>query len=298
MTGSGRGLGRAYALLLGELGAAVVVNDLGGSTIGSGSDPAPAQQVVEEIRAAGGTAVADASDVSTPEGGAAVVETAVREFGRIDGVINNAGNVFWSKLPELEAATVDSLYSVHVRGSFNTVRAAWPHFLEQGHGRIVLTTSIGMFGMPDNLPYATAKAAMLGMANSLTAAAGELDIRTNCLAPNAITRLAGKVEEGGANRGFGEVPPMDPAAVAPMAAYLVHEACRASGEVYAAGGGRFGRMFLAETPGYLHAGPLATVDDVAANWEAINDETGYFVPKDPVDWSKQFMAHLYGRREG
>ena len=88
---------------------------------------------------------------------------------------------------------------------------------------------------------------------------------------------------------------MDPAAVAPLAAYLVHEACRASGEVYTAGGGRFGRMFLAETPGYLHSGPVASVEDVAANWDAINDETGYFVPTDPVDWSKRFMSHLFGR---
>lgn len=304
VTGAGRGIGRAYALLLGRLGARVVVNDLGGSAKGPGGgsgrgsdgDPGPANEVVGEIRAAGGTAAADISDVSTVDGGAAIVETALREFGRIDALINNAGNMVWSKLPDLDLETLDSVLDVHVRGSFNTIRAAWPYMVEQGFGRIVLTGSIGMFGMPDNLPYATAKAAMLGMANSLTALAGERDIRINTIAPNALTRLAGKVEEGAANRGFGEVPAMDPAAVAPMAAYLAHEACRVSGEVYAAGAGRFARLFLAQAPGWVAEGEATavSVNDVAAHWDEINAEGGYYVPRDPVHWSKRYMAHLFG----
>lgn len=301
VTGAGRGIGRAYALLLGRLGAQVVVNDLGGSAKGTGGDPGPANEVVEEIRAAGGTAAADASDVATPEGGAAVVATALQAFGRIDGLVNNAGNMIWAQLPELDVATLDAVLDVHVRGSFNTIRAAWPHMVEQGYGRIVLTSSIGMLGMPDNLPYATAKAAMLGMANSLTALAGKRDIRINTIAPNAITRLAGKPEEGGENRGFGEVPAMDPAAVAPMAAYLAHEACQVSGEVYAAGAGRFARLFLAQTPGWVADDAAGTasdlsLDDVAAHWEEINAEDGYYVPRDPVHWSRRYMAHLFPGR--
>lgn len=301
VTGAGRGIGRAYALLLARLGARVVVNDLGGSAKGSregsGGDPRPADDVVAQIHAAGGSAVAEHSDVATVDGGASVVETAVREFGRIDALINNAGNMVWAKLPALDLETLDSVLDVHVRGSFNTIRAAWPHMVEQGFGRIVLTGSIGMFGMPDNLPYATAKAAMLGMANSLTALAGEQDIRINTIAPNALTRLAGKVEEGAANRGFGEVPAMDPAAVAPMAAYLAHEACGVSGEVYAAGAGRFARLFLAQAPGWVAGGEASavSVDDLAAHWDEINAESGYHVPTDPVDWSKRYMAHLFGR---
>jgi NAD(P)-dependent dehydrogenase (short-subunit alcohol dehydrogenase family) len=224
------------------------------------------------------------------------VETTLREFGRIDAMVNNAGNMIWASLPELDLATFDAILDVHVRGSFNAIRAAWPHMVEQGYGRIVLTTSIGMLGMPDNLPSATAKAAMLGMANSLTASAvaAKVDLRVNTIAPNAITRLAGKPKKGGENRGFGEVPEMDPAAVAPMAAYLAHEACQVSGEVYSAGAGRFGRLFLAQGPGWAADDATGvTVDDVAAHWEQINAEDGYYVPASPVDWSRRFMAHLF-----
>lgn len=294
ITGAGRGIGRAYALLLAELGASVVVNDLGGSRTGTGGDPGPANEVVEQIRAEGGTAVADASDVSTPEGGAAIVEAAIREFGRIDSVINNAGNVIWAGLPDLDVNTLESILAVHTKGSFNTVRAAWPHMVKQGFGRIVLTTSVGLFGMPDNLPYATAKASMIGMAKALTAAGADHGIKANCIAPNAMTRMAGTSEQASA-KGFKPIPSLEPEVVAPLAAYLSHEQCTASGEVYAAGGGRYGRLFLAETPGYLAKDTSAvSVDEIAENWDEINAEAGYFTPVSPMDWSARFMAHLFG----
>jgi len=168
VTGAGRGIGRAYALLLGSRGAKVVVNDLGGSTKGTGHDPAPAQQVAGQITEAGGTAVADASDVSTVEGGQRAVDAAVSEFGRVDIVVNNAGNVIYGALPEVDASVLDAVLAVHVRGTFNVTRAAWPHMLAQNYGRVVLTGSTGMFGLPDNLSYATAKAAMIGMAQATT----------------------------------------------------------------------------------------------------------------------------------
>jgi NAD(P)-dependent dehydrogenase (short-subunit alcohol dehydrogenase family) len=294
VTGAGRGIGRAYAVLLARLGAKVVINDLGGSAAGVGTDPGPANRVVDRIRAAGGTAIANLGDVSTVEGGQSVVDAAVTEFGRIDVVINNAGNMVWAGLPEIDLATVESHLDVHVKGAFNTVRAAWPHMLRQDYGRVVLTTSIGMFGLPDNLGYATAKASLIGMARSMTAAAGERNIRVNCIAPNALTRLAGKPGDAPANEGFRPPPQLDPAAVAPMVAYLAHEACDARGEVYVAGGGRFSRLFVGVTQGYLSAEPTqVSVEEVAANWAAIHDETGYYVPADPVDWSDRFMAHLY-----
>jgi NAD(P)-dependent dehydrogenase (short-subunit alcohol dehydrogenase family) len=297
VTGAGRGIGRAYALLLAELGAKVVVNDLGGSTLGLGGDAGPADEVVKQIRAAGGAAVANYGDVSTTGGGASVIDAAVAEFGGIDIIVNNAGNMVWGSLPEATIETIEAHWAVHVRGSFNTLRAAWPHFLEKDYGRVVLTTSAGMFGLPDNLGYATAKASMIGMAKSLTVARGKANVTINCIAPNAVTRLAARPdrETTARERAAQEAmtPVMDPALVAPMVAYLAHESCDVSGEVYVAGAGRFARLFVGVTPGYVHAGPAGvTVDDIAAHWAAINDEAGYYVPGTLMDWAGHFLAHL------
>jgi len=292
VTGAGRGIGRAYALLLAELGAKVVVNDLGGSTLGEGSDAAPADEVVKQIEAAGGTAVANYGDVSTVDGGKSVVDTAVREFGGIDIVVNNAGNMVWGSLPDATIETVEAHWAVHVRGSFNTLHAAWPHFLAQDYGRVVLTTSVGMFGLPDNIGYAIAKASMLGMAKSLTVGRRNANINVNCIAPNAVTRLGARTEEELAAQ-QAMAAAMDPALVAPLVAYLAHESCDVSGEVFVAGAGRFARLFVGVTPGYVHAGLAGvTVDDIAANWATINDESGYYVPRTLMDWAGHFMTHL------
>jgi NAD(P)-dependent dehydrogenase (short-subunit alcohol dehydrogenase family) len=292
VTGAGRGIGRAYALLLGQLGAKVVVNDLGGSTLGTGQDASPADEVVKQIEAGGGAAVGNYADVSTVEGGKSVIDTAVEHFGGIDIVVNNAGNMVWASLPEATIEIIDAHYAVHVRGSFNTLHAAWPYFLEKNYGRAILTTSVGMFGLMDNIGYAIAKASMIGMAKSLTVGRKDANININCIAPNAMTRLAARTEEEQAKL---EPPPaeMDPENVAPMVAYLAHESCPVSGEVYVAGGGRFARLFVGATPGYLHPGLTGTtVDDVAANWAAINDETGYYVPSTLMDWAGHYLSHL------
>lgn len=294
VTGAGRGIGRAYALLLGQLGAKVVVNDLGGSTLGTGGDAAPADEVVKQIEAAGGAAVANYGDVSTVEGGKSVIDTAVEHFGTIDIVVNNAGNMVWGSLPEATIETIDAHYKVHVQGSFNTLHAAWPYFLEENYGRAILTTSVGMFGLMDNIGYAIAKASMIGMAKSLTVGRKDANINVNCIAPNAMTRLAARTEEEQA-----KLPPppaeMDAANVAPMVAYLAHESCTVSGETYVAGGGRYARLFVAVTDGYLHPGLNgSTIDDVAAHWAEINDEAGYYVPSDLNDWAGHFLSQLRG----
>lgn len=292
VTGAGRGIGRAYALLLGQLGAKVVVNDLGGSTLGRGQDTGPADEVVRQIQAAGGTAAANYGDVSTVDGGTSVIDTAVEEFGAIDIVVNNAGNMVWGSLPDATAETVEAHWAVHVRGSFNTLHAAWPYFLEKDYGRAVLTTSVGMFGLPGNIGYAIAKASMIGMAKSLTVGRRGANININCIAPNAVTRLGARTAADQAAQ-EAMAPVMDPALVAPMVAYLVHESCNVSGEAYVAGAGRFARLFVGVTPGYLHPGLAGvTVDDVAANWAAINDEAGYYVPGTLMDWAGHYMAHL------
>ena len=293
VTGAGRGIGRGYALLLAERGAKVVVNDLGGSKEGVGADPGPARSVASEITAAGGTAFADHSDVSTAAGGQALVDAAVNEFGRIDVVINNAGNIRWAALPDADADNLESHLAVHVRGSFNTIRAAWPRMLEQDYGRIVLTTSTGMFGLPGNLGYAAAKAALVGMARSITVSAGRRNIKVNLIAPNAWTRMGGQPAAGPDAAGRPAPMRMEPERVAPMVAYLAHEACAVSGEIYVAGGGRFGRIFVAETQGYLHPeSELPTVEDIGRNWAAINDEAGYYVPASLMDWAERFLGQL------
>ncbi|KPI11549.1 3-hydroxyacyl-CoA dehydrogenase [Actinobacteria bacterium OK074] len=294
VTGAGRGLGRAYARLLAARGAQVVVNDLGGSMEGEGTDAGPAQKVVDEIVAAGGQAVADTHDVSTQEGGEAIVETAVKTFGRIDVLVNNAGIIRYAGLPDIDKDNLERHLAVHLVGSFNTTRAAWPHFIEQGYGRVVLTTSSGMFGMDNNLSYAAAKAGTVGLARSAKLAGEPHGIKVNLIAPAAMTRMGGGPEEEPAEAAPG-MPYMPSDAVAPMVAYLAHEDCPVSGEIYTAGAGRFARVFLASTEGYAHEGDAAaTVEDVARHWDAINDEKGYFVPADLMAWSGAFLKHQFG----
>ena len=150
VTGAGRGIGRAHALLLAERGATLVVNDLGGSIEGEGTDAGPASAVASEILAAGGVAIADNSDVATPAGAQALVDSAVERFGRLDILVNNAGIVRWAGFPKLDEDNLAKHLAVHVGGSFNTTRAAWPHMVDQGYGRIVMTTSAGLFGLPNN----------------------------------------------------------------------------------------------------------------------------------------------------
>ncbi|MDQ2649594.1 MAG: SDR family NAD(P)-dependent oxidoreductase, partial [Actinomycetota bacterium] len=144
VTGAGRGIGRAYAELLAARGASVVVNDLGGSMEGAGADEGPAAEAVAGIVRAGGAAVADANDVSTEAGARALVERAVSEYGRTDIVINNAGIIRWAGFPDIATENLEQHLAVHVGGSFHTTQAAWPHFVEQGYGRVVMTTSSGM----------------------------------------------------------------------------------------------------------------------------------------------------------
>ncbi len=292
VTGAGRGIGRAHALLLAERGARVVVNDLGGTMEGDGADPAPAAAVAAQIVGAGGVAIADGNDVAAPDAARALVDATVEQFGRIDILVNNAGIIRWAGLPEADADNLASHLAVHVGGSFNTTRAAWPHMMEQGYGRIVMTTSAGLFGLPQNLSYATAKGAVIGLTRSLNTAGAAHGIKVNLIAPAAVTRMAGRAQDQDVQDRNVTTTQMSPDLVAPMVAFLAHEDCPVSGEIYAAGGGRFARIFIAATEGYVHAGSDPTVEDIAEHWAVINDETGYSVPADLTDWSATFMSHL------
>lgn len=238
--------------------------------------------MVAEIEGAGGEAVADPSDVAAPEGGAAVVQRALDRFGRIDVVVANAGIIRWAALPELDAADLDAHLAVHLGGSFHVTRAAWPHLVGQGYGRVVLTASTGVLGLPQNAAYAAAKGGVIGLARSLATAGARHGIRVNCIAPAASTRMAG---DGG--------PDLPPELAAPMVAYLASEACPVTGEVLVAGGGRFARLLLATTDGWVHEGDGApTVDDLAAHWSEVMATDGWTAPPDLLAWSARFLSHL------
>ncbi len=191
VTGAGRGIGLEHARLLGSHGADVLVNDRGVAIDGRGRDDGPARRAAEAIRAAGGSAVADDSDVSTPEGAIRLVERAVEAFGRLDVLINNAGIYNTDDFPNIDPTDLRRHLDVHLVSSFLTVQACWPHMVTSGYGRIVLTTSTAALGMRSLTSYGTAKASVIGLTRALSAvsAGSGSDIKVNALAPMANTRM-------------------------------------------------------------------------------------------------------------
>ena len=265
ITGGGRGLGREYALLLASRGAKVVVNDPGGSLSGDGNDAAPAQQVADEITAAGGVAVANTDSVATPEGGGAIIGAAVSAFGRVDILIHNAGTVRRGSLCELSYQDFDAVLDVHLRGGFHVVRPAFPLMCDNGFGRIVLTSSIGgLYGNHNVANYGVAKAGLIGLSNVAALEGAAHNVTCNVVVPSAVTRMAEGIDTSA-------YPPMGPELVAPTVAWLSHESCSLTGEMLVAIGGRVARAFIAETAGVYR--PTWSVEDVAANIDVIRDDT-------------------------
>lgn len=251
VTGAGRGLGRAHAIHLAAGGASVVVNDLGTAPDGSGKTVGVADQVVKEIEAAGGLAVASHDSVADAEGAQAIVGTALDRFGRVDVVINNAGNVITRPFPELSQTDVEALLRVHFFGTYHMCRSAWGHMVSAGYGRIVNTVSAAMLGVPTWAGYGAAKGAVLGFTLNLATEGLPSGIRVNAIAPGAATRMvaetAGDLPQAVVERFAAGMPP---SLVSPVAAYLAHESCRLNGEVLSAAGGRFARVMLDITGGW------------------------------------------------
>jgi len=284
ITGAGGGLGRQHALLLASRGALVVVNDLGGTVDGSGADSSAAQKVVDEIRAAGGEAVANHDSVSTPEGGEGIIQTAVDAYGRVDIVINNAGilrdKTFHNMTPDL----VDPVIDVHLKGAFNVTRPAWIRMREQGYGRIVSTSSAaGIFGNFGQANYGAAKMGLVGFSRVLAAEGAKYNIKANVIAPLALTRMAENLMGAVGDK-------LDPALVTPIVAWLSHEDCDVSGEIYSVGGGRVARVFIGETQGYYT--PNLSLEDIRDNWEQIRNTDGYQIPANLPEETAMFFNVL------
>ncbi len=261
ITGAGRGLGRAYALLLGSKGARVVVNDIGASIKGGDADTGPAEEVAAEIRAAGGEAVACTDSVATPEGGKAIIQAAIDHFGKLDILIHNAGNVRYGSLKEISYEDFNSVLDVHLRGAFHVVRPAFPIMAKAGYGRIVLTSSVGgLYGNLRVVNYGVAKAGMIGL-NNVIALEGEAEgVKSNIIVPGAVTRMAEGLDTS-------KYPKMDPDMVSPAVGWLAHESCSITGEMLVSMAGRVARAYIAETRG-VYQDPW-TIDDIDARIDEI-----------------------------
>src|ERR1700758_2581531 len=266
VTGGGRGLGRSYAMLLASLGAKVVVNDPGGGLTGDGTDAGPADDVVREITAAGGQAVASTESVATAAGGKAIIDAALGMYGRVDILIHNAGIVRRASLKAMSYEDFDAVLDVHLRGAFHVVRPVFPVMCDAGYGRIVLTSSIGgLYGNHDVANYAAAKAGVIGLSN-VAALEGAADgVKSNVIVPAARTRMAEGIDTSAS-------PPMGPELVAPAVGWLAHESCSVTGEVLIALAGRVARAVVTETPGVYRSS--WSIEDVGEHIEAIRDTSG------------------------
>lgn len=276
VTGAGGGLGREYAMLLAREGALVVVNDLGGARDGSGAGSTMADSVVAEIREAGGTAVANYDSVATEEGAAALIKTAIDEFGAVHGVVNNAGILRDGAFHKMSTDNWESVQRVHLWGGYHVTRAAWPHFREQRHGRVVVATSTsGLYGNFGQANYGAAKLGLVGLVNTLAVEGAKYNILANAVAPLAATRMTEDI----APPEFLEKLP--PAQVAPVIGYLVSDECTDTATVLVVGGGSVKRVAQFESAG-VHFSEPPTIDGVAEKWSEITDLTGATLGKNPL----------------
>lgn len=265
ITGAGRGLGRSYALLLASRGAKVVINDPGSALAGEGVETSIAQQVVDEIVALGGEAVANTDSVATLEGGKAIIQTALDTWGQIDILIHNAGNVRYGSIREVSYEDFKSVIDVHLMGAFHVVQAAFPHMCDAHYGRIILTSSIGgIYGNLRCVNYGMSKSSMIGLSNIAALEGEEFNVKSNVIVPSAVTRMAEGID-------ISQYPPMEPELVAPAVAWLAHENCPVTGEMISAIGGRVARAFIAETKGVYQ--PSWTIEEVAAAHAGIHDKS-------------------------
>ncbi|MCP5039628.1 MAG: SDR family oxidoreductase [bacterium] len=287
ITGAGGGLGKSHALELAKRGAQVVVNDLGGAMDGSGSGSAAADVVVKEIEEAGGTAVANYDSVATPEGGEAIVKTALDNFGQADILINNAGILRDKSFAKMTPEEITLVLDVHLRGAFYVSQPAFRAMKDRNYGRIVHTASAaGVFGNFGQANYGAAKMGMVGLSNVLAQEGAKYNIKSNVIAPIAMTRMTtGILGDMGLN--------LDPAYVTSMVAYLCAEECELTHEIFSVGAGRFARVFIGLCQGYSNTAEAGVgVEEVRDNIEQIRNPEGYAIPGSAAEEMIEAMKSL------
>ncbi len=286
VTGAGRGLGRCYALEFGRLGAAVVVNDIGGTINGQGEDASVADAVVAQIKLAGGKAVASYDSVATPEGGASIVRTAMNAFGRLDAVVSNAGILTTASFEKISHKQWRDMLAVHLDGAFYLSQPAFAVMKEQGYGRFVFTSSsAAMFGAEHHAHYAAAKTGLFGLKNVIAIEGAQYNILANNVLPWGLTRMIANEVQG--REKLLELPMMqmlEPELVAPLVTYLASRACKATHQDFSAAAGRYARVFTALATGWIGAADRKpTIDNVAANFDAIATTDPFQIPFSTTD---------------
>lgn len=283
ITGAGSGLGRSHALFLASRGAKVVVNDLGGAVDGSGASTSAGEKVVAEIKAAGGEAIPNADSVATPEGAANIMQSAINNYGQVDILINNAGNLRDKSFSKLQPEDFDAVVDVHLSGSAYCTLAAWPHMKDAGYGRIVMTTSsAGLFGNFGQGNYAAAKMGVFGLMNTLKHEGRKFNINT--LAPMALTRMTEDIMSDKIK------PLVKPEFVTPIVAWFCAEENTTSGDVIEAGAGYYAKVQVVEGAGVvLGGGEIPTPEEIQANYDKITDMS----EAKAFDSASDIMRHVF-----
>lgn len=267
MTGAGRGIGREYALLLAQRGAHVVVNN---RTV------AMAEQVVSEITSEGGSAVADGHDITSQPDGYAVIDTAIERFGRVDIVINNAGITSnWQTFDQTDIATLDTMFNVHVRGSWFVTQRAWPHMVEQGYGRVLMTISAaGLWGQLQSQPYSLCKGALMGLTRSLALDGRPHGVHVNAFSPAGFTRMVSGTAKSGNEGLVAHLRKIMPAELlAPAASWLVHEDCEVTGMYFSGFGPVMSRVVMHQTRGFRCEPEDYTIEAIRDHFgDVLNEE--------------------------
>ena len=274
ITGAGGGLGRCHALLLASRGAKVVVNDLGGNVAGKGGGSSMADAVIKEIQEAGGTAVANYDSVDTPQGGEAIIKTALDNFGQVDIVINNAGILRDKTFAKLAPEDLEAVLNVHLRGAFYVTQPAFRVMKDRNYGRLVFTTSAaGLFGNFGQTNYGAAKMGLVGLSGALAIEGMKYGIKSNVIAPIARTRMTEEILGELANA-------LDPEQISAVVAYLCSEECDITHEIISVGGSRYARAFVGVVPGWFAGRDVTpSIEEVRDNMSEILNTDEYIIPK-------------------